>query len=163
MFLKVKKNFDDAKIPERANPTDSGADVFVYGFKKLFSKSILYKSRVEEENPESVTLLTNDRVLIDTGLSVTVGPGFEIQVRPRSGNALNRGLVVVNSPGTIDESYRGILGIIIANIGHEPQTIQKGEKIAQIVVTEVKIFPIEVVDELDQTDRGERGFGSSGT
>jgi dUTP pyrophosphatase len=165
LFLKVKKLFHDARIPERANSTDSGADVFVYRFEKFFTvSSVSDEDRFASKdvsNLETIELCTNDRVLINTGLSVTVGPGYEIQVRPRSGNALKKGLIVVNSPGTIDEGYRGMLGIIIANIGHAPQEIKKGDKIAQIVVSKVNIPSILVVDELDQTKRGMRGFGST--
>lgn len=165
LFLKVKKLFSDAKIPERANPTDSGADVFVYRFEKFFTmSSVINKDRFapkDVSNLETIELCTNDRVLINTGLAVTVGSGYEIQVRPRSGNALKKGLIVVNSPGTIDESYRGMLGVIITNIGHAPQEIKKGDKIAQIVVSKVNIPSILVVAELDQTERGVGGFGST--
>lgn len=155
--LLVKKIFADARLPVRTNPTDSGADVFVYRFEQIFTSGIQKPDITGNE----ICLNTNDRVLINTGLIVTVGSGYEIQVRPRSGNAINRGLIVVNSPGTIDESYRGMLGIIIANIGHQAQIITKGDKIAQIVVSEVKLFPVLEVDELNQTERGEKGFGSS--
>jgi dUTP pyrophosphatase len=106
-------------------------------------------------------LYPNNRVLINTGLSVTVGPGYEIQVRPRSGNALNKGLIVVNSPGTIDESYRGMLGVIVANIGQEAQEIKVGDKIAQLVVSQVCLLSIKEVNTLDNTERGNNGFGST--
>ncbi len=155
--LKVKKLFPDAKLPTRANPTDSGLDVYAFCFEKIFN-----------EKPESVmldksiVLKTNDRVLINAGVALTVGPGYEVQVRPRSGNALNRGLIVVNSPGTIDESYRGALGVIIANIGHEPQEIKIGEKIAQIVVCSVILSEVQEVKELNETVRGSGGFGHTG-
>lgn len=159
MDLKIKKLFSDARLPERANPTDSGADVFVYSFEKLFSEE--YKGSLDR-NIKSIVLRTNDRVLIGTGLAGTVGPNWEIQVRPRSGNALNKGLIVVNSPGTIDEPYRGQIGIIISNIGHDPQEIKIGDKIAQLVICPVGLFPIVEVPDLDETIRGSGGFGHTG-
>ena len=156
--LKVKKLFNDAKLPVRANPTDSGADVFVYSFEKMFP-GCNNSHYIEKSN--SIVLYPNNRVLINTGLSVTVGPGYEIQVRPRSGNALNKGLIVVNSPGTIDESYRGMLGVIVANIGQEAQEIKVGDKIAQLVVSQVCLLSIKEVNTLDNTERGNNGFGST--
>jgi dUTP pyrophosphatase len=108
-------------------------------------------------------LKTNDRVLINTGISATVGVGYEIQVRSRSGNALKRGLIVTNQPGTIDNAYRGHLNVIITNIGHETQVIEVGEKIAQIVVCPIILSEVVEVESLDETDRGANGFGSTGT
>lgn len=159
MILNIKKLYEDARMPERANPTDSGVDVFVHHFDKVFTA----EGKRNLEDIKSVVLKTNDRVFIGTGLAGTVGKNWEIQVRPRSGNALNRGLIVVNSPGTIDELYRGQIGIIIANIGHEPQEIKIGDKIAQLVVCPVGLLPIEEVEDLDVTSRGSKGFGSTGT
>lgn len=153
MELRVKKLFCDAKLPERANPTDSGADVFVHSFKKVFP---------EREVLEFLVLNPNERALIGTGLAATVGIGFEIQVRPRSGNALNKGLIVVNSPGTIDESYRGEICIIIANIGYEPKKLKVGDKIAQLVVNSIDLSDIVEVYDLDTTQRDKGGFGSTG-
>ncbi len=155
----VKKLFCDAKLPVRANPTDSGADVFIYRFEKLYTKTSVCSKDVQ--HLKSVELCTNDRVLVNTGLSIAVSPGYEIQVRPRSGNAINKGLIVVNSPGTIDAGYRGMIGVIIANIGHSPQILNVGDKIAQLVVMKVELSPYILVEELDESERGERGFGST--
>lgn len=101
--------------------------------------------------------------LIPTGLYVAVPPGHEVQVRPRSGLALKHGLVVVNSPGTIDADYRGEVGIILGNIGREPVSITRGMRIAQLVVAAVARADVRVVERLPESARGEGGFGSSGT
>jgi dUTP pyrophosphatase len=101
--------------------------------------------------------------LIPTGLYVAVPPGYEIQVRPRSGLALKHGLAIVNSPGTIDADYRGEVGIIVGNIGRAPLTITRGLRIAQLVVAAVARAGVEVVSELPETRRGDGGFGHSGT
>jgi len=101
--------------------------------------------------------------LIPTGLYVAVPPGYEVQVRPRSGLALKHGLVIVNSPGTIDADYRGEVGIIVGNIGREPFTITRGLRIAQLVVAAVARVDVKSVEELPETSRGDGGFGHSGT
>jgi len=110
-----------------------------------------------------VALAPGDIRLIPTGLYVAVPTGFEVQVRPRSGLALKHGLVIVNSPGTIDADYRGEVGIIVGNIGREPFTITRGLRIAQLVVAAVARADVQAVDELPETRRGDGGFGHSGT
>jgi dUTP pyrophosphatase len=112
---------------------------------------------------EPVVLAPGEIKLIPTGLYVAVPAGYEIQVRPRSGLALKHGLVIVNSPGTIDADYRGEVGIIVGNIGREPFTVTRGLRIAQLVVAAVARAEVEVVAELPETGRGEGGFGHSGT
>jgi dUTP pyrophosphatase len=112
---------------------------------------------------EDVVLAPGDVRLIPTGLYVAVPPGYEVQVRPRSGLALKHGLVVVNSPGTIDADYRGEVGIIVGNIGRAPLTITRGLRIAQLVVAAVARAEVQVVEELPETRRGDGGFGHSGT
>ena len=109
-----------------------------------------------------LTLAPMQRALIHTGLYIALPEGVECQVRPRSGMALKRGLTVLNTPGTIDADYRGEIGIILINLDSEPQTISDGERIAQLVITEAKKPELEVVESLDQTDRGDNGFGSTG-
>jgi len=161
--MKVKKIFADAKLPVRSNPTDSGADVFVYRFEKLYRRDCEIDGETWVQNGTEVSLEPLDRVFIHTGLSATVGEGYEIQVRPRSGNALKRGLTVLNTPGTIDESYRGIIAVIIINLSNEVQKIQVGEKIAQLVVCPIILTPIIEVTDLDKTERNEKGFGSTGS
>ena len=101
-------------------------------------------------------------VLVPTGLHLAIPPGFEVQVRPRSGLALKHGISVVNSPGTIDSDYRGEVKIILGNLGREPFTIERGMRIAQLVVQRVIRAAIEVRDELADTARSHGGFGHSG-
>ena len=112
---------------------------------------------------EPVVIAPGDVRLIPTGLYVAVPPGYEVQVRPRSGLALKHGLVVVNSPGTIDADYRGEVGIIVGNIGRAPLAITRGLRIAQLVVAAVARAEVQVVEELPETRRGDGGFGHSGT
>jgi dUTP pyrophosphatase len=109
-----------------------------------------------------VTLASGRRALIPTGFSVALPPGYELQIRPRSGLALKHGIVVPNSPGTIDEDYRGEVGIIILNASEETVYITRGMRIAQAVLAPVVRAVWEEVDDLDSTARGEGGFGSTG-
>jgi dUTP pyrophosphatase len=114
---------------------------------------------------EPITLKPLERKLIPTGLSVELPPNTELQVRPRSGMALKYGISVLNTPGTVDESYRGDIGIIAINLSNEDYTIQPGERIAQGVIMNVigqRISELEKVEILSETVRGTTGFGSSG-
>lgn len=109
-----------------------------------------------------ITLAPGERALIPTGLRVEIPPGFEMQVRPRSGLALKKGLSLPNTPGTIDSDYRGPLGIILINHGQSPVTITHGDRIAQAVIAPVVQARFELTDTLSDTARGEGGFGSTG-
>jgi dUTP pyrophosphatase len=109
-----------------------------------------------------VDILPGRRALVPTGLSIALPPGFEAQVRPRSGLALKHGITCLNSPGTIDADYRGEVGVILANLGWEAFRIQRGDRIAQMIVAPVVQSVWFEVDELDETERGEGGFGSTG-
>jgi dUTP diphosphatase len=100
--------------------------------------------------------------LVPTGLALAVPPGLEGQVRARSGLALRHGIAVLNGPGTIDSDYRGPLGVILANLGHEVFRIQDGDRIAQIVFSRVPAVELHEVSELPTTDRGDGGFGHTG-
>lgn len=100
--------------------------------------------------------------LIPTGLAVSIPPGFEAQIRPRSGLALKHGVGMVNAPGTIDSDYRGEIGVIVINWGERPFTIKRGDRIAQMIITRVYKADVMEVDRLDTTERGEGGFGHSG-
>lgn len=102
------------------------------------------------------------RALVPTGFAIAIPHGFEVQVRPRSGLALKKGISVPNSPGTIDSDYRGELGVILINHGHEDFVIAHGDRIAQIVAAPVQRAAMIEVEELDETQRGEGGFGSTG-
>ena len=111
---------------------------------------------------EDVTLAPGARHAVATGLSMAIPHGYEIQVRPRSGLALKHGITVPNTPGTIDSDYRGELKVILINLGAEPFVIQRGDRVAQLVLAPVVQAAWEEVAELDSTERGEGGFGSTG-
>lgn len=133
--------------PEYAKIGDSGFDLRAY---------------IEEP----ITLRPLERKLIPTGIRVELSHNTELQVRPRSGMGLKHGISVLNTPGTVDEGYRGEIGIIAINLSYEEYTIQPGERIAQGVITHVigqGISKLTKVDLLNETERGETGFGSSGT
>jgi dUTP pyrophosphatase len=111
---------------------------------------------------EDVTLAPGDRYPVATGLALAIPPGFEIQVRPRSGLALKHGITLLNTPGTIDSDYRGELKVILVNLGGEAFAVRRGDRIAQLVLAPVVRAAWLKVDELDETQRGEGGFGSTG-
>ena len=130
-----------AELPEYAHPGDAGMDV---------------------RSVEDKTIPPGGRALVRTGLVMMLPPDAEAQVRSRSGLAIKYGVAVLNSPGTIDAGYRGEVGVILANFGEEPFHVEKGMKIAQIVVAPVVRAEIAETDEIDSTDRGAGGFGSTG-
>ncbi|MDX5401532.1 MAG: dUTP diphosphatase [Rhodobacterales bacterium] len=109
-----------------------------------------------------VTLAPGARALVPTGLHIAIPPGHEVQIRPRSGLALKHGITLPNSPGTIDSDYRGPLGVIVMNAGHEAFHIAHGDRIAQMVVAPVVQAAFDLVETLDDTARGQGGFGSTG-
>ena len=109
-----------------------------------------------------VALQPGERRLIPTGLTVEIPNGYEMQIRPRSGAALKQGLSLPNSPGTIDSDYRGPLGVILINLGHESVVVAHGDRIAQVVVAPVVQAVFEEVEALSDTARGSGGFGSTG-
>ena len=111
---------------------------------------------------EPLVLAPGARVLVPTGLAIALPQGFEAQVRPRSGLAAKNGVTVLNSPGTIDSDYRGELKVILINLGPEPFAIARGDRVAQLVLAPVVQAAWSEVAELDATDRGEGGFGSTG-
>jgi dUTP diphosphatase len=110
----------------------------------------------------SLVLAPGARALVPTGIALALPEGFEAQVRPRSGLALAKGVTVLNSPGTIDSDYRGEIGVVLANLGSEPVTIQRGERIAQLVVAPVRRVAWQQVAQLAPASRGAGGFGSTG-
>ena len=111
---------------------------------------------------EPVVLQPGARALIPTGLAIALPHGIEAQVRPRSGLAIRYGLTILNTPGTIDSDYRGEIKIIIINLGEEAYTLQRGERIAQIVFSKVEQVELQLVDELSITERSDGGFGHTG-
>lgn len=112
---------------------------------------------------EPVVLQPMERALIPTGIYIELPPGYECQIRPRSGLALKRGLTVLNTPGTIDADYRGEVCVILANLGNEPQTIENGERVCQMVVARHSTVEWVQVDVLGDTERGAGGFGHTGS
>ena len=111
---------------------------------------------------EPVVLLPGARALVPTGLTIALPPGYEAQVRPRSGLAAKHGVTVLNTPGTIDADYRGEIGVILINHGDAPFSIRRGERIAQMVIAALVRAELVPVDTLAATDRGSSGFGSTG-
>jgi len=112
---------------------------------------------------QEISLKPGERGLVSTGLRMAIPPGYEVQVRPRSGLAVKLGLTCLNTPGTIDSDYRGIVKVLLINLGQEPVTIQRGDRIAQMIVSPVIQAQLELSqDDLDQTLRNEGGFGHTG-
>jgi dUTP pyrophosphatase len=111
---------------------------------------------------EPLTLTPGARALVKTGLKIALEPGYEAQVRPRSGLALKHGVTCLNSPGTVDSDYRGEVGVILINHGQEPFVIQRGERIAQMIIARHEQATMVEVGALDETARGAGGFGSTG-
>lgn len=109
-----------------------------------------------------LTLAPMERALIPTGLRIQLEHGYECQIRPRSGLALKKGITVLNTPGTVDADYRGEIGIILINLGSEPFTINNGERIAQMVISPYTRVEWEPAERLDETQRGDGGFGHTG-
>jgi len=112
---------------------------------------------------EPVTLKPGARALIPTGIAIALPPGFEAQVRARSGLALHHGIGVLNAPGTIDADYRGEVGVILVNHGKAPFTVERGSRIAQLVITRHETAAWDEVERLPESGRGAGGFGSTGT
>ena len=111
---------------------------------------------------EPIILAPGERAVIPSGFAIAVPPGHEAQVRPRSGRALREGLTVANAPGTIDEDYRGEVGVILINLGDRPVTIERGARIAQLVIAPVTRVIVDEVSSLEATERGSGGFGHTG-
>lgn len=118
------------------------------------------RAAVPEEEP--IMLAPGERAMVPTGLTMALPPGYEAQVRPRSGLAAKFGVTCLNSPGTIDADYRGEVKVILINHGKDPFVIRRGERIAQMVIAPVTRARLELTDKLDETQRGAGGFGSTG-
>ena len=141
MTLGFKRIHPDATLPAYAHASDAGMDV---------------------RSVEDLTIPAGRRALVHTGLVMELPLGYEAQVRPRSGLALKHGITVLNTPGTIDAGYRGEVGVILANFGDADFVVKKGDKIAQIVIAPVTQPEIVEVADVNATDRGAGGFGSTG-
>lgn len=118
---------------------------------------------VRADNPEPIVLKPLGRALVPTGLYLEIPVGYEVQVRPRSGLAAKKGITVLNAPGTIDADYRGEVCVILVNLSDEPFTVERGERIAQLVLARHEVIEWEAVDALAESSRGAGGFGSTGT
>lgn len=138
--VKVQKIHEDAIIPEYAHVTDAGADIYAI---------------------EDVAVKPHTTVLVKTGLKVAIPTGYEIQIRPRSGMSFKTSMRVANAPGTIDAGYRGEVCVIMENTGNLTYNIAKGDRVAQMVIMPVPMINWIETNELDDTDRGEGGFGST--
>ena len=141
MKLKIQKVVEDVKVPCYAHEGDAGMDLY---------------------SAEECVLKPGERKLINTGIKIALPIGYEAQVRPKSGLALKHGISIVNTPGTIDAGYRGLVGVIAINHGSEEFKIEKNQKIAQMVINKIESANVVEVDSLDDTSRGEGGFGSTG-
>lgn len=140
--LKIKLLYENSKLPEFANSGDAGMDIFSVDRKVIKS---------------------GESQLIRTGISIELPKDTEIQIRPKSGIALNNGITLLNSPGTIDEGYRGEIKVIVINHGKNDFLVEEGMKIAQMVLKPIYKVKITKVDSIGyETDRGKKGFGSSG-
>lgn len=136
-------NESENPLPQYATPGSSGMDL-----------------RANITDP--VTLKPLERKLIPTGLFMEIPIGYEGQVRPRSGMAVNKGITCLNTPGTIDSDYRGEVKVLLINLSNEEQIIQAGDRIAQIVFVKIEIAAVELVQQLNQTERAAGGFGHTG-
>lgn len=141
MKLKVFRLQELAAIPEYAHPTDSGLDLVAV---------------------EEIEIPSRESRLIKTGIAIELPPSTEAQIRPRSGLALKHQITVLNTPGTVDEGYRGEIGVILINHGNTSFTVTQGMKIAQMVIAPVIRVGIEEINQLSSTSRGSGGFGSTG-
>ncbi|MGD2097480.1 MAG: dUTP diphosphatase [Desulfobacterales bacterium] len=111
---------------------------------------------------QDLVLDKGDRALIPTGFAIALPTGFEVQIRPRSGLAIKHGIGLINAPGTIDADYRGEIKIAVINLGSEPYTFQRGDRIAQMVVQKIHVAQLHIVEKLDETERNSGGFGHTG-
>ena len=141
MTIAFKRLDARATMPAYAHPGDAGMDLC---------------------SAAELSIPAGGRALVPTGLALALPPGHEAQVRPRSGLALKRGVTVLNTPGTIDAGYRGEIGVILFNTSSEPFEVKPGDRIAQLVIAPVLRAEIRETTELDDTDRGAGGFGSTG-
>lgn len=143
--MKVKVvNKSSSPLPEYATRLAAGMDV-------------------RADIAEPIVIQPLGRAIVPTGLYLQIPAGYEVQVRPRSGLAAKKGITVLNAPGTIDADYRGEVCVILANLSGEPFTVENGERVAQLVLARHEVIEWEEASELDSTDRGEGGFGSTGT
>ena len=141
--IKIKKLSDNAVIPQYMTEYSAGMDIYAC-------------------TKEEIILKPMSRKLIPTGIALSIPKGYEAQIRPRSGLAIKNGITLLNSPGTIDADYRGEIKIILINLSNDDFTINNGDRIAQMVINKTEKITFEITNNLDETNRGEGGFGSTG-
>ena len=152
-------NKSSNELPKYAHKGDAGFDLRA-NVEEIKNDNYLFNAI--KFNATTIILNPGGRVLIPTGLYMAIPEGYELQIRPRSGLALKYGITVVNTPGTIDSTYRGNIGVILKNDGTEPFIIEQSDRIAQGVLNKVEEANLIEVDSLDETDRSDSGYGKSG-
>lgn len=176
--LLINKIDNKSKTPTKAHKDDAGYDLYAHNIKKIYihaggngeglleiksDNSENAKARIKDRFDNNVlTLSYMERALIGTGIRATIEPGWELQIRSRSGLVLKQGLVVANQPGTIDAGYRDEIAIILLNSSRKMQSIKIGDRIAQLVPKRVEHLEIEEVADLSSSERDKGGFGSTG-
>lgn len=160
--IKIKKLREDARPLQHAHPGDSGMDVFVVALKRLDANKKPFIMAGQDQAEEWI-IQPGETVLACSGWAASIPTGTELQVRPTSGNGLKTKIRIPNAPGTVDSIYRGEIGIELENIGPEPFVLKRYAKVAQLVLCPVLEAVPEIVDELDETDRGADGYGSTGS
>ena len=142
--IQIKKLSNEVLTPKYETLGSSGMDIAAY-------------------TEQDIIINSGNRALIPTGFSLSVPQGYEIQIRPRSGIAIKKGITVLNTPGTIDSDYRGEIKVVLINLSEDKFTVKNGERIAQMVICPIEQVSVEEVEELPETGRGTGGFGSTGT
>lgn len=142
--IQIKKLSNEVLTPKYETPGSSGMDIAAF---------------IDED----IIINSGDKALIPTGFSLSTPEGYEVQIRPRSGLAIKKGITILNTPGTIDSDYRGEIKVVLINLSKDKFTVKNGERIAQMVVCPIVQVGIEEVKELPETNRGVGGFGSTGT
>lgn len=157
MKIQIKKLNKNVKLPEYATDGSAGFDLVAHNFKAWDDDNQNF--RIYELDTQTINIYKGQRVLVGTGFSIAIPDGYMMDIRTRSGKALKEGLIVANSPGTIDSDYRGEVGVILINTTDSIIKINKGDKVAQGVVLQYEAILFDEVDDLDGTERGSGGFG----
>ena len=152
---------DSERVEVRVTRLPHGADLPLPEYQSALAAGLDLLAAVPADAP--LELAPGARALVPTGIAIALPPGFEAQVRPRSGLAARHGITVLNTPGTVDADYRGELQVILVNLGAEPFVVSRGMRIAQLIVAPVQRIKLVEVDALDSTVRAQGGFGSTGT
>ncbi|RWI35490.1 dUTP diphosphatase [Mesorhizobium sp.] len=163
MLVRYKKLHPDAKAPVYGTREAAGADLCAVTYEADYQGGYT-AAEAAEKGMAAVPVTPGARRLVKTGIAIELSPGFEAQIRPRSGLALKHGITVLNTPGTIDSDYRGEIGVILYNAGSETFWVNPGDRIAQMVIAPVERAAFVFVgdEQLSETRRGEGGFGSTG-